>query len=97
MGESIDASRELLIRLTRRPTYLLARSLPRRGGSRAIAGDSSAGIRKRVVVQWRDLTSGAGLGPARRDESARRKEVHRDEVSSPVVGRALVRTGTGRR
>src|SRR2546429_9837387 len=95
MGESIDASRELLIRLTRRPTYLLRRSLPRRGGSRAIAGYSSAGIRKRVVFQWRDLTVGARLGPARRGVSAGRDEMHPEEVRKPDPFCEIVRPGSG--
>src|SRR5438132_6237602 len=95
MVESIDASRELLIRLTRRPTYLLRRSLPRRGGSRAIAGYSSAGIRKRVVFQWRDLTIGARLGPARRDVSARRNEMHPEELMKPDLFSEIVLLGSG--
>jgi len=43
------AQERQFLRQTSRPTYLLRRGLPGQGGSRDIAGRSSAGIRNRVA------------------------------------------------
>ena len=77
------------------PTYLLRRSLPRQGDSRAIAGCSSAGIRNRGRLP---VGGQPRRGRHRWHASARRrKEMHPEDLMKPDLFSEIVLLGSGGR
>jgi|ERR1019366_10038835 hypothetical protein len=75
------------VRQTRRFTYTLEAGLAGQGGSRAIAGGSSAGIRNRVALQWRAPCQGVCPGG--------RSEMLRADLLKPDLFSEIVLLGSG--
>src|SRR6266852_9089080 len=80
-----------LIPQTRRPPYLLG-SLPREGGSRAIAGCSSAGIRNRGCLP---VGRAPRQGPRWHASARRRNEMHPEDLMKPDLFSEIVLLGSG--